>query len=148
PNPPSRHEAEAALAGSPPPEKQSRHKRRAGSVAVAPAAPVREEPPSANVPAVPERHSSKSGNGASSAKSGKAAASDPHPAVAPVVAPENQPATGSSTPAAEPSKPPEKRHSRAKHVATGTSVPPPARGEQAQPAAKPEIKWVNPAPSR
>jgi len=125
-NPPSRYEAEAALSGSPPPEKQSRHKRRSESVAVAPAPPVREEPPAASAPAVPERHPA---------------------APASATVPEKHPASGSGTAAAEPSKPPEKRHSRAKHVATDTSAPLPAPADQAQPASKPEIKWVNPAPS-
>jgi uncharacterized protein len=125
PNPPSRHEAEAALRGSPAPERQSRHKRRTEAPAVAPAAPEREEP--ASPPVVTERHPPKS------------SATPP---------PERHPQAGSSTASPEPSKPPEKRHSRAKHVATDTSAPSPAAADQAQPASKPEIKWVNPAPSR
>ena len=144
PNPPSRREAEAALGGSPPPEKHSPRKHRTESAAVPPAVPEREEPPVASAPPAPEkrpapeRHPSKSGN----------TAAERHPASAPSAAvPEKPPATGSTT-AAEPSNPPEKRHSRGKHVASGTSAPSPAPADQAQPASKPEIKWVNPAPSR
>ena len=166
PNPPSRREAEAALAASPPPEKPSRHKRRAESVATAPAAPAREEP-AASAPAVPERHSSKRGTGVSE-KSGNAAASERHTAAAPSApVPEKQPAALSSTAAAEPAPPPEKKHSRPKHVtastpatapppgaaassapSSGTSAASPAPADQAKPEAKPEIKWVNPSPSR
>jgi uncharacterized protein YecT (DUF1311 family) len=144
PNPPSRREPEAALADSPPPEKHARHKRHTESVAASPAAPVREAPPAASAPAAPERHSSKSGN---------AAVSERHPAAAPSApAPEKQPATGSSTAAAEPATPPDKKHSRVKHItastpASGTSAPP-APADQGNPEAKPEIKWVNPSPSR
>jgi uncharacterized protein len=151
PNPPSRHEAEAALTGSPPAEKHSRRQHRTESAAVKPATPERDEPPVASAPPAPEKrpapekHPSKSGNSVSSEK----AASERHPASAPSAAvPEKPPATGSTTAAEEPSNPPEKRHSRGKHVASGTSAPSPAPADQAQPASKPEIKWVNPAPSR
>lgn len=151
PNPPSRHEAEAALTGSPPAEKHSRRQHRIESAAVKPAIPDRDEPPVASAPPAPEKrpapekHPSKSGNSVSSEK----AASERHPASAPSAAvPEKPPATGSTTATAEPSNPPEKRHSRGKHVASGTSAPSPAPADQAQPALKPEIKWVNPAPSR
>jgi uncharacterized protein YecT (DUF1311 family) len=158
PNPPSRRDAETPLAASPPPEKHSPHKRHTESAAASPAAPVREEPPAGSAPAVPERHSSKGGTGVSE-KSSNAAALERHPAAAPSApAPEKQPATASSTAAAEPAPPPEKKHSRAKHVtastpasgasSSGTSAPSPAPADQGKPEAKPEIKWVNPSPSR
>ena len=159
PNPPSRHEAEAALAGPPPPEKQSRHKQRKENAVLPPAAPDREEPPAASAPSVLERRQSKSSTRAASephpaapasaAVPEKHPASEPHPPpTASAAVPGKHPASGSSTAtAAEPASPPEKRHPRAKHVATGPSGPPPAPADQAQPASKPEIKWVNPAPS-
>lgn len=151
PNPPSRREAEAALTGAPPAEKHSRRKHRTESAAAPPAAPERDEAPVASAPPAPEKrpapekHPSKSGNSVSSEK----AASERHPTSAPSAAvPEKPPATGSSTAAAEPPNPPEKRHSRGKHVASGTPAASPAPADQAQPASKPEIKWVNPAPAR
>jgi uncharacterized protein len=152
PNPPSRREAEAALSASPPAEKHSRRKSRTESVAVTPAAPQREEPPAASAPpapstppapekhAAPEKHPS---------KSAAAPAPERRPATSTSAAgAEQHPAAGSSTAAAEPSNPPEKRHSRPKHVAVDKSAPPPASADQATPASKPEIKWVDPAPSR
>ena len=160
PNPPSRREAEAALSGSPPAEKHSRRKSRTESVAVAPVAPQREEPPAASAPPAPEKHAPPETHAAPEkhpSKSAAAPAPERHPATSTSTAgPEQHPAAGSSTAAeAEPSKPPEKRHSRGKHVASGTSAPTPASADQAQPASdqaqpasKPEIKWVNPAPSR
>jgi uncharacterized protein len=144
PNPPSRREAEAALSGSPPAKKHSHRKSRTENVAVTPAAPERDEPPASARPALekhpaPEKHPS---------KSAAAPAPERHPATPPSAAvPEQHPAAGSTTAAAEPSNPPEKRHSRGKPVASGTSAPSPAPADQAQSASKPEIKWVNPAPS-
>src|SRR5438874_1180667 len=144
PNPPSRREAEAALSGSPPAEKHSRRKSRTESVAVTPAAPQREEPPAASAPPAPEKHAPPEKH---PSKSAAAPASERHPATSTSAAgPEQHPAAGSSTAAAEPPNPPEKRHSRAKHVAVDKPVPPSAV-DQATPASKPEIKWVNPAPS-
>ena len=149
PNPPSRREAEAALSGSPPAEKHSRRKSRTESVAVTPAAPQREEPPAASAPPAPEKHAPPEKHAAPEkhpSKSAAAPASERHPATSTSAAdPEQHPAAGSSRAAAEPSNPPEKRHSRGKHVASGTSAPSPAPADQAQ--SKPEIKWVNPAPS-
>jgi uncharacterized protein len=150
PNPPSRREAEAALSGSPPAEKHSRRKSRTESVAVTPAAPQREEPPAASAPPAPEKHAPPEKHAAPEkhpSKSAAAPAPERHPATSTsAVGPEQHPAAGSSTAAAEPSNPPEKRHSRAKHVAVDKPVPP-AAADQATPASKPEIKWVNPAPS-
>lgn len=118
PNPPSRRETEAALEAVPAREKRSRHTHRTESVAT-------------------ERHPSATPS-------------------APV--PEKQPATGNSTATAEPTSPPEKKHSRVKHMtasapasgtpASGSAAPSPAPSDQAKPASQPEIKWVNPAPSR
>jgi uncharacterized protein len=146
PNPPSRREAEAALSGSPPAEKHSRRKSRTESVAVTPAAPQREEPPAASAPPAPEKHAAPEKH---PSKSAAAPAPERRPATSTSAAgAEQHPAAGSSTAAAEPSNPPEKRHSRPKHVAVDKSAPPPASADQATPASKPEIKWVDPAPSR
>ena len=116
--PPSREEAEAAIAGIAVPEKRHRHEKRDrpkdGVSAVSPTAPLEHEKQSTNTGnAVPERYS---------------------------------PASGGSAAAAQPAQPSEKPHSKAKAVATGTPTPaepPPA----AKPAGGGGTQWVNPSPS-
>ena len=114
--PPSREEAEAAIAGIAVPEKRHRHEKRdrpKDSVsAVSPTAPPEHEKQSTSAgTAVPERYS---------------------------------PASGGSAAAAQPL---EKRHSKAKAVATGTLTPaePPPAAKAAGGGGR--TQWVNPSPS-
>jgi uncharacterized protein len=116
--PPSREEAEAAIAGIAVPEKRHRHEKRDqpkdGVSAVSPTAPPEHEKQSTNTGnAVPERYS---------------------------------PASGGSAAAASPAQPSEKPHSKAKAVAAGAPTPaepPPG----AKPAGGGGTQWVNPSPS-
>jgi uncharacterized protein len=123
--PPSKEEAEAAIAGIAIPEKRyrhekrSRHKESVDTVSAYPAAPPEHEkrPVSANT-AVPERR---------------------------------PPTSGGSTAAAQPTNPPEQRHSKAKTVATGTPVsaephPSPAKAAGGS-GGTGGTQWVNPSPS-
>jgi uncharacterized protein len=120
--PPSREEAEAAIAGIAVPEKRyghekrGRHKESIDTVSAHPAAPSEHEkqPVSANT-AVPERR---------------------------------PPTSGGSTAAAQPTNPPEQRHSKAKTVATGTpALPEPHPAPAKAAGGSGGTQWVNPSPS-
>jgi uncharacterized protein len=123
PNPPSREEAQAAIAGSAAPEKRDRHEKRSrhkesvSSVSASSTAPPPEhekQPTTANT-AVSERHSS---------------------------------ASGSSTAAAQPVNPPERRHSKTKTVTAGAPASPEPHPAPAKAAGGGGgTQWVNPSPS-
>jgi uncharacterized protein len=129
--PPSKEEARAALEGAAVPEKRSRHEKR-------------------------NRH--KDSVSTVSAKPAPASEQEKQPTSPAAAIPEqHMPATGSSTASVQPASPPEKRRSKSKKVATGTSgTPAPSNppAEQARPPepAKPAggggTNWVNPPPSR
>jgi uncharacterized protein len=129
--PPSKEEARAALEGAAIPEKRSRHEKR-------------------------NRH--KDSVSTVSAKPAPASEQEKQPTSPAAAIPEQHiPMTGSSAASGQPGSPPEKRHSKSKKVATGTSgTPAPSNppAEQAKPPepAKPAggggTNWVNPPPSR